>query len=319
VAHTGTIEGKDAERTGRAPLIQSLFPGRGPTAHIRMASPASRYSIVGEQVRREFSMKAFSAGLTNIGRKRDNNEDTFHVDDNIGLYIVADGMGGHRAGEVASRTVVSSIRDYMDAFSTSEEAQHIGTGEVSPAYAAVCHSIELANRVVHQLSQNQGSYRGMGSTAAVAFLHGDTLVTANVGDSRIYLVRQGKIEQLTKDHTLLAEQMRKNPGLDSHFSTSPMKHILMRAVGIQETVQTDAYEMQPRSGDMVLMCSDGLTDMLSDHDVLQAILQRGTLDETCRRLVDLANERGGNDNITVVLIQFEKEEKGLFQKLFRSG
>jgi len=283
-----------------------------------MASAASRYGIVGEYVRREFSMKASSAGLTNIGRKRDNNEDTFYVDDTIGLYIVADGMGGHRAGEVASRTVVSSIRDYMDAFSGSEEAQRMGTGEMSPASTAVCHSIELANHVVHQLSQDRGSYKGMGSTAAVAFLHGDTLVTANVGDSRIYLVRQGKIEQLTQDHTLLAEQMRKNPGFDPHFSTTPMKHILMRAVGIQETVQTDSYEMQPLSGDMVLMCSDGLTDMLSDHEVLQGILQGGTIDEICRRLVSMANERGGVDNITVVLIQFEKEEKGLLQKLFRS-
>jgi len=283
-----------------------------------MVSAASRYGVVGEDVRREFSMKVLSAGLTNIGRKRDNNEDTFYVDDKIGLYIVADGMGGHRAGEVASRTVVSSVRDYMDAFSSSEEAQRLGTGEVSPACAAVGHSIELANRVVHQLSQDQGSYKGMGSTAAVAFVHGETLVTANVGDSRIYLVRQGKIEQLTQDHTLLAEQLRKNPGLDPHFSTTPMKHILMRAVGIQDTVQTDAYEMQPLSGDIVLMCSDGLTDMLSDHDVLQSILQGGTLDEICRRLVNLANERGGVDNITVVLIQFEREDKGLLQKLFRS-
>ena len=314
----GTTEQKDVERTGWAPLVRSQFPWRGSTAHIPMASAASRCGIVVEHVRREFSMKAFSAGLTNIGRKRDNNEDTFYVDDNIGLYIVADGMGGHRAGEVASRTVVSSIRDYMDAFVSSEEAQRMGTGEMSPASAAVCHSIELANRVVHQLSQDQGSYKGMGSTAAVAFLHGDTLVTANVGDSRIYLARQGKLEQLTQDHTLLAEQMRKNPGFNPNFSTTPMKHILMRAVGIQETVQTDAYEMQPLSGDMVLMCSDGLTDMLSDHDVLQAILEGGTVDEICRRLVNLANERGGIDNITVVVIQFEKEEKGFLQKLFRS-
>jgi serine/threonine protein phosphatase PrpC len=311
------VEGKDAEEAGRASLIQSLSPG-GFTARIPMTRAENRYGVDGEQVRREFSMKAFSAGLTNIGRRRDNNEDTFHGDDKIGLYIVADGMGGHRAGEVASRTVVRSIRDYMDAFSASQEAQSTGAGEMSPASAAVLQSIELANRVVHQLSQDQGSYKGMGSTAAVAFLHGDTLVTANVGDSRIYLVRQGKIEQLTKDHTLLAEQIRKNPSFDPYFSTMPMKHILMRAVGIQETVEADAYEMQPLSGDTVLMCSDGLTDMLSDHDVLQAILQGGTLAETCRRLVDLANERGGNDNITVVLIQFEKEEKGLLEKLFRS-
>lgn len=288
------------------------------TVPILVAAAATRFAVLGEHVKRESCMKVVSAGITNIGRKRDNNEDAFYVDDATGLYIVADGMGGHRAGEVASRTVISSIKDYIDAFSSAVEAQRVATGEVSPAAAAVCQSIELANRVVHQLSQDQGSYRGMGSTAAVAFVHGNTLVTANVGDSRIYLIRQGKIEQLTKDHTLLAEQMSKNPGFDSHFSTYPMKHILMRAVGIQETVQPDTYEMQPLSGDMLLICSDGLTDMLSDDEVLQAVFQGGTPDDTCLRLVHLANERGGLDNITVVLILFQKEEKTFLQKLFRS-
>lgn len=263
-------------------------------------------------------MKAVSAGLTHIGRKRENNEDTFYVNDKVGLYIVADGMGGHRAGEVASRTVVSSIRDYMDAFCGSEEAQHMGTGELSPGAAAVCHSIELANRVVYQLSKDQGSYKGMGSTAAVAFLHGDTLVTANVGDSRIYLIRQGKIEQLTRDHTLLAEQMRKNPDFDPHVSSMPMKHILMRAVGIQESVQMDTYETQPLHDDRVLMCSDGLTDMLSDDEVLQAVVHGGAPEEICHRLVSEANERGGVDNITVVLILLQREEKSFLQKLFKS-
>jgi len=214
--------------------------------------------------------------------------------------------------------VVSSIRDYMDAFVSSEEAQQLGSGEVSSAATAVCNSIELANRVVHQLSQDQGSFKGMGSTAAVAFLHGETLVTANVGDSRIYLIRGGKIEQLTRDHTLLAEQMKQNPNFNPHFSTFPMKHILMRAVGIQEKVQADSYEMQPLAGDILLMCSDGLTDMLSDDHVLQTVLQGGTLDQTCLRLINLANERGGVDNITVVLILCQKNDKTLLQKLFRS-
>ena len=263
-------------------------------------------------------MKVHSAGLTDVGRRRDNNEDSFYNDDEVGLYIVADGMGGHRAGEVASSTVVSSVKDYMEAFHTSPVAKEASESNMSPAATAVCHSIELANRVVYQLSQDQGSYKGMGSTAAVTYFFRDTLVTANVGDSRIYLIRQDEIEQLTQDHTLLAEHMRKNPDWDPNSASIPMKHILVRAVGIHEAVEADVYEMQSLPGDLILMCSDGLTDMLSDQEIHQAVLEGGELPEVCDRLVSMANERGGLDNITAVLLLVQKEEKGLLQKLFRS-
>lgn len=264
-------------------------------------------------------MRVLSAGLTDIGKRRDNNEDIFYTDDHVGIYIVADGMGGHRAGEVASSTVVSSIKDYMEAFHTSSEAQEKRGSDMSPAASAVCHGIELANRVVYQLSQDQGSYKGMGSTAAVAYIYDNTLVTANVGDSRIYLIRDNDIEQVTQDHTLLAEQMRKNPDWDPSNASIPMKHILLRAVGIHETVEADVYEIQPLPGDLILMCSDGLTDMLSDEEIHRIVLEGGPLDEICSRLVDSANERGGQDNITVVLAQIQKKGRGLLKKLFGSG
>ena len=263
-------------------------------------------------------MKVHSAGLTDVGRRRENNEDSFFNDDEVGLYIVADGMGGHRAGEVASSTVVSSVKDYMEAFHTSAAAKEASESNMSPAATAVCHSIELANRVVYQLSQDQGSYKGMGSTAAVAYFFRDTLVTANVGDSRIYLIREDEIEQLTQDHTLLAEHMRKNPDWDPNSASIPMKHILVRAVGIHEAVEADVYETQSLPGDLILMCSDGLTDMLSDQEIHQAVLEGGELEEVCARLVSMANERGGLDNITAVLFLVHQEEKGLLQKLFRS-
>ncbi len=264
-------------------------------------------------------MKTLSAGRTDVGRKRENNEDSFFIDDQVGLYIVADGMGGHRAGEVASNTVVSSVKDYMEAFHTSQAAQEArDEGNMSPAATAVSHSIELANRVVYQLSQDQGSYKGMGSTAAVAYFHNGTLVTANVGDSRIYLVRQDSMEQLTEDHTLLAEHMKKNPKWDPNTASIPMKHILVRAVGIHESVEADVYEMQPLPGDLILMCSDGLTDMLSDEEIHEAVLQGGELGEICNRLIDMANERGGLDNVTTVLFLLQQEDKGLLKKLFGS-
>jgi serine/threonine protein phosphatase PrpC len=263
-------------------------------------------------------MKVHSAGLTDVGRRRDNNEDSFYNDDEVGLYIVADGMGGHRAGEVASSTVVSSVKDYMEAFHTSLVAKEAFESNMSPAATAVSHSIELANRVVYQLSQDQGSYKGMGSTAAVSYFFGGTLVTANVGDSRIYLIREDEIEQLTQDHTLLAEHMRKNPDWDPNSASIPMKHILVRAVGIHEAVEADVYETQSLAGDLILMCSDGLTDMLSDKEIHQAVLEGGELAEVCSRLVSMANERGGLDNITAVLLLVQKEEKGLLKKLFRS-
>ena len=263
-------------------------------------------------------MKVHSAGLTDTGRRRENNEDSFHTDDEVRLYIVADGMGGHRAGEVASSTVVSSVKDYMEAFHTSPAAKESSESNMSPGATAVCHSIELANRVVFQLSQDQGSYKGMGSTAAVAYFFEDTLITANVGDSRIYLIRENGIEQLTQDHTLLAEHMRKNPDWDPNNASIPMKHILVRAVGIHEVVEADVYETQSLPGDLILMCSDGLTDMLSDEEIHQAVLEGGELEEVCERLVNMANERGGLDNITTVLSFVQKEDKGLLQKLFRS-
>jgi len=263
-------------------------------------------------------MKVYSAGLTDVGRRRENNEDSFYHDDEVGLYIVADGMGGHRAGEVASSTVVSSVKDYMEAFHTSPVAKEPSESNMSGAATAVCHSIELANRVVYQLSQDQGSYKGMGSTAAVAYFFRDTLVTANVGDSRIYLIRQDEIEQISQDHTLLAEHMRKNPDWDPNSASIPMKHILVRAVGIHEAVEADVYEMQSFPGDLVLMCSDGLTDMLTDEEINQAVLEGGELAEVCDRLVSMANEKGGLDNITAVLLLVQKEDKGLLQKLFRS-
>ena len=263
-------------------------------------------------------MKTFSAGRTDVGRKRENNEDSFFIDDQVGLYIVADGMGGHRAGEVASNTVVSSVKDYMEAFHTSPVAQETNEGNMSPAATAVCHSIELANRVVYQLSKDQGSYKGMGSTAAVAYLHDGTLITAYVGDSRIYLVREDSMEQLTEDHTLLAEHMKKNPEWDPNNASIPMKHILVRAVGINETVEADVYEMQPLSGDLILLCSDGLTDMIDDEEIHEAVLQGGDLEEICNRLIDMANERGGLDNVTAVLLLLQQEDKGLLKKLFGS-
>jgi serine/threonine protein phosphatase PrpC len=263
-------------------------------------------------------MKVHSAGLTDTGRRRDNNEDSFYTDDEVCLYIVADGMGGHRAGEVASSTVVSSVKDYMEAFHTSSAAKEASESNMSAAATAVYHSIELANRVVHQLSQDQGSYKGMGSTAAVAYFLGDTLVTANVGDSRIYLIRDDGIEQLTQDHTLLAEHMRKNPDWDPNSASIPMKHILVRAIGIHEAVEVDVYEIQSLPGDLILMCSDGLTDMLSDEEIQQAVLEGGELAEVCDRLVSMANERGGLDNITAVLLLVQRDDKGLLQKLFRS-
>jgi protein phosphatase len=206
----------------------------------------------------------------------------------------------------------------MEAFHTSTVAKEASESNMSPAATAVCHSIELANRVVFQLSQDQGSYKGMGSTAAVAYFFGDTLVTANVGDSRIYLIREDEIEQLTQDHTLLAEHMRKNPDWDPNSASIPMKHILVRAVGIHEAVEADVYETQFLAGDLILMCSDGLTDMLSDEEIHQAVLEGGELEEVCGRLVSMANERGGLDNITAVLLLVQREEKGLLQKLFRS-
>lgn len=261
-----------------------------------------------------------SAGITDVGQKREGNEDAFFVDDDLRLYVVADGMGGHLAGEVASEIVVDTIRDYMKRFKDGGDVEELEDPDETLSKEAnrLLSGISLANRGVYQVAQGNEDCKGMGSTVSAAYFTDDTLIVANVGDSPIYLVHDGGIELLSVTHNVISEQMAINPEaakkLDKRFH-----NMLTRAMGIQESVQADICEIQFFSGDILVICSDGLSDNVSPEEIRDIVVKEQA-DQACRTLVDLSNEIRGHDNITVIVLKIQAEEKkkgiwGLFSSI----
>jgi PPM family protein phosphatase len=242
-----------------------------------------------------------SSGVTDIGRRRTTNEDAVFLDDDLGLYVVADGMGGHQAGEVASRLVVETIRDAMKEYSEldCQDTLEGYDGGFSPNANKLRSSILRANRVVNRLSSQEGVYRRMGSTVSAALFADETLIVANVGDSPIWLVHNGSMELLSMPHTVMAEQAKLHPGQDSSLAPG-IRHLLTRAMGIEPSVTADVCEVPCFEGDILVMASDGLSNQVTADEILDLVSRERPAD-ACRSLTNLANERGGEDNITVVV------------------
>ena len=260
-----------------------------------------------------------SAGLTDIGKKRKRNEDAFLVDDRLGLYIVADGMGGHRAGDVASKLVIDSLLDYMRQPS-GDDGDH-GSDETDPSLSGqanrIIQGINLSNRIVYDLANSEDDYRGMGSTVSLLLFKGQTLIAANVGDSPIYLIHKDNIEQLSVPHTVKAEHAAIDPEGAERLGAQ-FAHILTRAIGSHETVRASISEMQYFKDDVLVVCSDGLSDRVAPQEILEVIQEFDASQTVCRALVDLANERGGNDNITVIVLKVKENQnklKGFLAKI----
>jgi len=251
-----------------------------------------------------------SAGLSDTGKKRKDNQDTLLVDDGLGLYIVADGMGGHRAGEVASRLVVESMQGHIQRCRDGETPVEAGPADATLSAEAnrILAGILLSNRVVHDAADGTKEYRGMGTTVAVLYFDERALVAANVGDSPIFLVHKGRIERLSVPHTVLAESEAANlfgvEQLGVEFS-----HVLTRAMGVKATVEANICEVTCFTGDILVICSDGLTDMVATEEILASVSCRPPA-EACRELVDLANDRGGTDNISVIVLRVKKKTNG---------
>lgn len=246
-----------------------------------------------------------SAGITDRGKKRKENEDALFLDDSLGLYVVADGMGGHQAGEIASKLVVETISDYIK---TSEENGDSGDTvnsdrTLSRAANRLLSGIHLSNRVVHEAARNTSSCRGMGSTVSAVYFTEDTLIAANVGDSPIYLIRNGKIKLLSVPHTVLAEQTALDPENAVRLGME-FRHVLTRAMGTEESVKADIYEIQCFEDDILVISSDGLSDKASPQEILETV-NTNRSDRACRRLVELANERGGDDNVTAIVLKIK--------------
>ena len=251
-----------------------------------------------------------TAGLSDVGRRRKSNEDSFAISEDGTLFIVADGMGGHAAGEVASRLAVESIERHISGTDPRKEPtipasfRSPGVDEASLPIPArrVLNAIRLANQEIVRSVRKDSSMRGMGTTVVIAYVSGTRAYIGSVGDSRAYVVRDRSLRQLTSDHTLVNEQVRAGALSSQEARHHPARNILTRAVGSQEEVEADLVELDLKPGDILLLCSDGLTTMAEDSDILNTLLAHSDDPEAASRaLVDLANERGGDDNVTVVL------------------
>ncbi len=244
-----------------------------------------------------------SAGITDVGKKRKGNEDALFLDDALGLYVVADGMGGHRAGEIASQLVVKTISEYILQFKKNGDAgENINSDRTLSREAnRLLSGIRLSNEVVHEASLDNDACRGMGSTVSAVYFTDGTLIAANVGDSPIYLIRDGKIKLLSVLHTVLAEQAAINPANAEKLGLE-FRHVLTRAMGTEESVKADIYEIQCFKDDILVISSDGLSDKASPEEILMLVNLNG-LDTACQRLVELANERGGDDNVTTIVLK----------------
>ena len=244
-----------------------------------------------------------SAGITDRGKKRQGNEDSLFMEDSLGLYVVADGMGGHLAGDVASRLVVDTIGDYIkNGRESADNENPINGNEIlSPEANRLMSGIHLSNKAVHEAARGNSSYRGMGSTVSAVYFTDGTFIAANVGDSPIYLIRDGRVNLLSVPHTVLAEQTALDPENAAKLGKE-FRHVLTRAMGTEESVKADIYEIQCFKDDILVISSDGLSDKASPEEIQQLVDGNGS-DAACRRLVDLANHRGGDDNITAIVLK----------------
>lgn len=244
-----------------------------------------------------------AAGQTDVGQKRKGNEDAFIIDDQMQLYVVADGMGGRKAGEVASHLVVETIRKTMQKLvSIQAPAQMVGVDrELSSQANQLVYAIRRANLKTYEYAQNDKSCKGMGSTVSAVYFSDTHAIISNVGDSPIFLVREGHAKIVSAMHTVMAEQEALAPEGGLKLGQQYL-HMITRAMGIHETVTPDTTEIIFQEGDILVICSDGLSDK-TFPDEISEIVENNSPEESCRQLVAMANERGGDDNITVIVLK----------------
>jgi protein phosphatase len=274
---------------------------RGPTVKTARA-PNPRASVrtaAGTEVA-PAPLRRTGYGLTDLGRK-----DAFFADDELGLYVVADGMGGHAAGEVASREAVDTLYGMVKRGigDLHELVDPVSDADKRAACRLMESAVQAATYFVFSIAEIDRDKSGMGTTISALLVLGDYAVTAQVGDSRIYLVHDGVVEQLTEDHTLIAWQLKQGLITPQEAARSPHKNVITRAVGNREYVQVDTRCVPLSPGVRLLLCSDGLHGYLKDEDIPGIVAMAGMASVT--RFIQLANERGGKDNITAILVEID--------------
>ncbi len=249
---------------------------------------------------------------TDPGRARDNNEDSVVYDEASLTVVLADGMGGYNAGEIASGMATAFIKSELSRWLT-EAGSGIRAKEVRRAME-IC--VDNANRSIFNSANSNASYAGMGTTLVVGVFRDARLVLGHIGDSRCYRLRSGDFQQITKDHSLLQEQMDAGLITPEQAATSSIKNLVTRALGVDESVLLEVNEHQVQVGDLYLMCSDGLSDMIDDDAINRIVTSELALDQKATQLIDQANENGGRDNISVLLVEVHEapEKRGLIAR-----
>jgi PPM family protein phosphatase len=242
-------------------------------------------------------------GASDVGLKREKNEDAFLIDADLGLYVVADGMGGHAGGGTASRLAVSTLQRYLRDVRSEDPAAFAPVPiHSSPLGLKLREGVEIACRTIYETAQGDPSLTGMGTTVTAALVQQRSVFVAHVGDSRCYLVREGLIHQISEDHSLVNEQVKAGAITADEARTSRFRNIITRSVGFEEEVTVDLFGLEGRAGDHLVLCCDGLTNLVDDPEILE-LVEAAPLLKVPQRLIQLANERGGDDNITVVVVR----------------
>jgi serine/threonine protein phosphatase PrpC len=251
-------------------------------------------------------MKVQFAGQTDVGLKRGHNEDSYFLMAEHNLYMVADGMGGHSSGEVASRMAVETVAQFFRDTAEDEEFTWPYRLDSGSSYEEnrFATGVKLANLRIHETAAQNARQRGMGTTVVGAHFVRDGIIIGHVGDSRCYRIRGGEIALLTEDHSLLNDYIKMKGLTAAEAENFPHKNVILRALGMKDTVQVDVRTETPELGDYYLLCSDGLSGMVTDEQLRDLVLSAdGDLQDACSKLIDAANAAGGTDNITCVLLR----------------
>jgi protein phosphatase len=251
-------------------------------------------------------MRIEVAGQSHVGMKRNHNEDSFLVMPEQQLYCVADGMGGHFAGEIASRIAIDELAEFFRLTSQDSDVTWPFKMDKTRSYDEnrLATGIKLANARIFEAASGDPNYRGMGTTIATVHFAESSVFVGHVGDSRVYRFRDGRLQQMTEDHSLLNDYLKAKKLSPEEIEAFPHKNVIVRALGMRDTVQVDVDRLEPQDGDLFLLCSDGLSGMVSDAEMEEVLKTTPDVEQACARLVEKANAAGGSDNVTCILARY---------------
>jgi len=265
-------------------------------------------------------VRIVSGGKSDVGQQRENNEDCFRIVEALNLFVIADGMGGEAHGEIASAMAVETVVKHCMG---EENGASLDVPDVNSGWSAntslLFKAAHLANKKIYDSAEAHPEQQGMGATLTAAWINEEKVSVVHVGDSRAYLLRSGTLQQLTSDHSLVAEQVRRGILSGAEAEHSEMQSVLLRALGTQPEIEVDADEHTLFPRDVLLLCSDGLTRMVTEPEIAGTLQSELDPAKAAERLVALANDNGGADNVTVVVIRLESEEKSWFSWLRRGA